>query len=191
MDPITMAGVGSVALTEGIKFLYGQAGEALRRWRSSDDEQSEHLELAQAQLPNDAFQGNIELDQMELDVVGHLEQELRDLRAAVADYAQGIDPVDPSDERLLEALDGLRKAMELVFGQRIIFRGESTSTRDAVVLGEAEIGHLRGYVAGLRAKKIIGGSATGRVSSETVGPGAQAIGLEAHSIGQPPADDDD
>ena len=32
-DPFTLAAVGAVAITEGIKFLYGQAGEVLKRWR--------------------------------------------------------------------------------------------------------------------------------------------------------------
>ena len=32
-DPFTLGAVGAVVLTEGIKFLYGQAGEALKRWR--------------------------------------------------------------------------------------------------------------------------------------------------------------
>jgi len=40
-----------------------------------------------------------------------------------------------------------------------------------------------GYVAGLRARRIIGGSVTGRVTAKRVGPGGQAIGLEVDTIG--------
>jgi hypothetical protein len=32
-DPITLAALGAVALSEGVKFLYGQAGELLKRRR--------------------------------------------------------------------------------------------------------------------------------------------------------------
>ncbi len=32
-DSVTLAGVETVALAEGVKFPYGQVGEALRRWR--------------------------------------------------------------------------------------------------------------------------------------------------------------
>ena len=32
-EPLTLTGVGVVVLTEGIKFLYAQAGESLKRWR--------------------------------------------------------------------------------------------------------------------------------------------------------------
>src|SRR5437879_6867359 len=32
-EPLTLALVGSVILSEGVKFLYAQAGDALKRWR--------------------------------------------------------------------------------------------------------------------------------------------------------------
>ena len=31
-DPFTLAAVGAVAITEGIKFLYGQAGDVIKWW---------------------------------------------------------------------------------------------------------------------------------------------------------------
>src|SRR5690349_16387636 len=102
-DPFTLTAVGAVALTEGIKFLYGQAGEALKRWRERKAAgKSADVEPADVQLPSDAFAGQLERPQLHFDAVGRLEQELRDLRAAVADYAQGIDEVDPNNEELLQ-----------------------------------------------------------------------------------------
>jgi len=37
IDPLTISAIGAVAITEGIKFLYGQAGELLKRWRERKD----------------------------------------------------------------------------------------------------------------------------------------------------------
>jgi hypothetical protein len=39
-EPVTLtaASIGAVALTEGIKFLYGQAGELLKRWRERKEQ---------------------------------------------------------------------------------------------------------------------------------------------------------
>ena len=37
VDPLTLSTIGAVALTEGIKFLYEQAGEVLKRWRERKD----------------------------------------------------------------------------------------------------------------------------------------------------------
>jgi hypothetical protein len=189
-DPLTLAAVGAVALTEGIKFLYGQAGEALKRWRERKAAKAAAGEPAAAvpvsvQLPAGAFEGELQEPQLHLEAVARLEQELRDLRAAVADYAQGIDEVDPNDKRLLETVDGLRRAMEAVYGQRIVFKGEPGPSSGTVVVGEAKVKEALGYVAGLRARRIIGGSVTGRVEADTVGAGAQVVGVEAETIGPP------
>lgn len=193
-DPFTLGAVGAVVLTEGIKFLYGQAGEALKRWRERKAAgKNADVEPVEVELPSDAFAGQLERPQLHLDAVGRLEQELRDLRAAVADYAQGIDEVDPGNAELLGTADALRQAMEAVYGQRITFAGEPRPPSGPGVAGEANVDDVLGYVAGLRARKIIGGSVTGRVTAKRVGPGGQAIGLEVDTIGPeshqaPPSD---
>jgi hypothetical protein len=135
------------------------------------------------QLPSDAFDGQLQGPRLHLEAVERLEQELRDLRAAVADYAQGIDEVNPNDKQLLETVDGLRRAMEAVYGQRIVFKGEPGPSSGAVVVGEAKVKEVLGYVAGLRAKKIIAGSATGIVQTDKVVPGGEAVGVDVDTIG--------
>ena len=193
-DPFTLGAVGAVVLTEGIKFLYGQAGEALKRWRERKAAgKNADVEPVEVELPSDAFAGQLERPQLHLDAVERLEQELRDLRAAVADYAQGIDEVDPGNAELLGTADALRQAMEAVYGQRITFAGEPRPPSGPGVAGEANVDDVLGYVAGLRARRIIGGSVTGRVTAKRVGPGGQAIGLEVDTIGPeahqaPPSD---
>jgi hypothetical protein len=193
-DPLTLAAVGAVALSEGIKFLYGQAGEALKRWRERNATKAasssvDAAEPVSVQLPADAFEGKMQEPQLHLDAVAGLEQELRDLRAAVADYAQGIDDVDPNNKQLLETVDGLRRAMEAVYGQRIVFKGEPGPSSGTEVVGEAKVKEVLGYVAGLRARRIISGSVTGRVEVDTVGAGAQVVGLEAETIGPSPPEE--
>lgn len=69
------------------------------------------MEPVEVELPAAAFAGQLERPQLHLDAVGRLEQELRDLRAAVADYAQGIDEVDTGNAELLGTADALRQAM--------------------------------------------------------------------------------
>jgi len=201
-DPVTLAAVGGFALTEGIKFLYGQAGEALKHWQERKKakaaaaaeaaeaseaveavEAAPALEPVQVTLPADAFDGQLRDPRLHLEAVERLEQDLRDLRAAVADYAQGIDEVDPKDEQLLAKVDALRQAMEAVYGQRIAFKGEPGPPSGDAVVGEAKVGEVLGYVAGLRARRIVGGSVIGRVEADSVGPGGQAVGLEADTIG--------
>jgi len=186
---------GAVALTEGIKFLYEQAGEALKRWRERKAAaKNVTVEPVDVQLPSAAFTGHLEQPQLHFEAVGRLEPELRDLRAALADYAQGIDEVDSGNEQLLQTADALRQAMEAVYGQRITFCGEPRPPSGPLVVGEANVNDVLGYVAGLRARKIIGGSVTGRVTAKRVDRGGQAIGLDVGTIGpgsgqSPPSDD--
>jgi hypothetical protein len=183
-DPLTLTAVGAVALTEGIKFLYQQAGEALKRWRERKAAgKSAAVESVEVQLPSNAFAGQLERPKLHFEAVGRLEQELRDLRAAVADYAQGIDEVDPSNEQLLQTADALRQAMEVAYGQRITFRGEPRSPSGPLAVGEVNVDEVRGYVAGLRARDIISGSAAGRVTAKRVEAGGRAIGLDVGTIG--------
>jgi len=44
-DTLSAAVIGSAALTEGIKFLYRQAGEILKRWRERRDKPREEQPL--------------------------------------------------------------------------------------------------------------------------------------------------
>jgi len=183
-DPLTLTAVGAVALTEGIKFLYGQAGDALKRLRARKAEgKSATAEPVEVQLPSDAFAGQLERPQLQLEVVERLEQELRDLRAAVGDYAQGIDEVDTSNDELLQTVDALRGAVEAVYGQRITFKGEPRPASGPLAIGEANVDEVLGTVVGLRARRIIGGSAVGRVTVKRVESGGQAIGLDVGTIG--------
>jgi hypothetical protein len=190
-DPLTLAAVGAAALTEGIKFLYAQAGEVLKRWRERKAANvtvvsGETTEPVEVELPASAFDGRLESPRLDLEAVGRLEGDLRALRAAVADYAQGIDEVDRGDRPLLEAVDGLRQVMEAVYGQQITFVGEQRPPSSARVVGEAKVDEVLGYLAGLRAKRILSGSVTGRLEAKRVGPDAVAVGLDVDTIGDRP-----
>lgn len=186
-DPFTLAAIGAVALTEGIKFLYRQAGDALQRWQQRKDaNRAGGTEPVDARLPEAAFEGRLEHPQVHFDAVQRLEPALLDLRHAIAEYADGTYKVDPGDQRVLQAVDGLRQAMEAIYGQRITFRGEPRPASGPVAAGEVKVDHVLGYVAGLRARDIISGSATGRVEAGTVHPGGTAVGLDVGTVGSPP-----
>jgi len=186
-DPFTLAGVGALVLAGGVKFLYDQAGDALKRWRRRKDaHRVGGTEPVDARLPADAFEGRLDDPHVHFDAVQRLEPALVDLRHAVADYADGIYDIDPDDQRLLQAVDGLRQAMEAVYGQRITFQGEPRAASGPVAIGQVRVDDVLGYVAGLRARDIINGSATGRVEAGTVHPGGTAVGLDVGTLGSPP-----
>ena len=68
---ITLAVVGTVALKEGVKFLYGQAGELLKLWRERHDAVKttplQASEPAVIELPADIFEGQLDAPQIHYD----------------------------------------------------------------------------------------------------------------------------
>ncbi|HKE97690.1 MAG TPA: hypothetical protein VKG45_01990 [Actinomycetes bacterium] len=186
-DPLTLTVVGAAALSEGIKFLYAQAGEVLKRWRERKASTAAGAEPAAAvpvavELPP-AFAGRLQDPRLDFEAVQRLEQDLLELWQAVAGYAQGIQEVDPGDRRLLEVVDALRRALEAVYRQRLTFSGEDRPASGPVAVGEASADEVLGYVAGLRARRVVGGTLTGRVDAGTVGPGGQAVGTDLDAVG--------
>jgi hypothetical protein len=192
-DPTTLSSVGLLALSQGIAFLYTQAGDALKQWRErrSTPEETDSDQRAGPSLPAEVFEDEPGSLRADLAVVARLERELRELRAAVADQAQGIVDVDPSDPDLLTVVDELRRAMEAVYGRPITFRGEAGRPPGTGVTGEVMVGEVLGRVAGLRARSILGGTVTGRVQASVVRTGGEAVGLEVGTIGSTGAGDGD
>lgn len=175
VDPITLAALGALALSEGVKFLYGQAGEVLKQRRER--------RAATAELPSELFETPAGVLSVDLERADELEPELRELRRDLSEYGQGVDAVDPNDRQVVELVDALRRTLETVYGQPIVFRGENRGASAVDLTGEAVVKEVRGYVAGLRARHITSGSATGRVRSDSVEEGGQAIGLDAGDVG--------
>ncbi|MFE0771617.1 hypothetical protein [Streptomyces sp. NPDC058861] len=169
MDPITLAGITAVALSEGVRFLYDQAGEVLRNFRER--------RAATATLPPELFEapgGELVAD---LDAVTELEPELRVLRRDLGEYGQGVDPVDPGDAEVLALVDALRRTLEAIYGAPIVFRGESR-TDGVRVRGEVDVKEVRGYVAGIRARNAASGDIAGAVRADSVEEGGQAVGVD-------------
>jgi hypothetical protein len=68
---ITLAVVGTVALKEGVKFLYGQAGELLKLWRERRDAVKtiplQTSEPTVMEFPGDIFEGPLDAPQIHYD----------------------------------------------------------------------------------------------------------------------------
>src|SRR5258708_39898262 len=96
IDPLTISAIGAVAITEGIKFLYGQAGELLKRWRERKDAakdaslQLNNTEPIDVKLPP-VFEGQLSAPHIHFDVVERVEEQLRGLRKDLSDYADGVE----------------------------------------------------------------------------------------------------
>jgi hypothetical protein len=188
LDPLTLSAIGAVAITEGIKFLYSQAGEILKRWRERKDTakdasvQLNNTEPIDFKLPQ-VFEGQLSAPHIHFDTVERVEEQLRRLRWDLSNYADGIELVDAKDTSLLQRIDALRQLLEAIYQQRITFKGEQRPPSGPVVEGRIDVEEVAGYAAAVRARQIVNGTVRAEAKANHVEPGGQFIGVDTDSIG--------
>lgn len=182
MEPVTLAAIGAVALSEGVKFLYDQAGEAIRWWRErrADPDRAAHPLPVVGDAPADLQPATVDIPAME-----RLEPEIRALRSALGPYVDDVapEPVDAADANLIAVVDALRRAMEAVLGQRIRFRGEPDRPSGPEISGEVDVEQVAGYAAAVRVRNLANGRIVGTARARTVESGGELIGVDADDVG--------
>jgi hypothetical protein len=178
IEPLTLAAVGSVVLTEGVKFLYGQAAEAIKTWRARQQGRQEVPATTPPSLPATALEGRLDTSSPDLERVGRLESRLRELRHEISDWAQDLEPIDISNSGRLASVDELRRLLESIYGQRITFKGEARlPSGTPIVEGEVGVDRVAGTVAGVDTDAVPAGRIHGIARVRTVEPGGQAFGV--------------
>jgi hypothetical protein len=160
-EPLTLAVLSAVALTEGIKFLYGQAGELVRRrWERKAAQAKGGADLLAEPLPAPPpglLVGDpgplLVADPVVLD---GLAGDLAELRTVLEPYALGQRTVSSDDSTLLERTDALRQGLEAVYGRRLSFAEEEREPSGTRVEGIAEAQTVRGVVAGASVEDMSG-----------------------------------
>ena len=187
-DPITLSALGAVALTEGIKFLYSQAGEVLKRWKERKDKTAETTSQPTQTVPAElklppVFERQLSAPQIHFEAVERLAEQLRELRKDLSDYADGIETVDVTDENLLRRIDELRQILEGVYQQRFTFKGEQRPQSGPIVKGELDVNKIAGYAAAVRAGVITDGEVSGKVKAQYVESTGEIVGVDVDKIG--------
>lgn len=189
LEPITLSAVSAVALTEGIKFLYEQAGEVLKRWRerkkaaSKDTATNLPKETIAVKLPA-IFEGQFSTIQIHFDVVEKLEKPLQELTDRVSGYADGRKEVDSTDKDLLDQIDAIRQILEAVYQQRITFKGEQRAPSGPVVEGTIDVESVAGRAAGVEAKIISSGRVVGTANAIRVEETGTLHGVKVDQVGE-------
>lgn len=144
VDP-SLATVEAAALTQGVAFLYAQAGELLKRRRDAREratqagERTDAGSLPALTLPGTAFEvaGTAPAAAVP-GVVDELAESLLQARRDVDDYVVGIAALDASSPAVFEAVDRLRRILEEVYGVTVTFRGERRSANLEVTRVKAD-----------------------------------------------------
>lgn len=186
-EPITLTLAAGIVLAEGVKFLYGQAGELLTRWRKRQDEAAEAARAATEAipvvLPADVFEGELVNPVIHYDALAAAHARLRELRRELVPYVEEGEPVDAADTALLERVDLLRGLLEAVYQQRITFKGEQRPASGPLVDARVEVEEVLGRAAALKAGGIKSGAVRAEAKAKTVGPGGELYGVDADTIG--------
>lgn len=182
-DPMSAAVLGAAALTEGIRFLYDQAGEVLKRWREKRDSGKAEAGTAMLRPPEGLLAGTVEPVEPQDDVADSLRRELSEARKALTEYIDGIEVARPGDQHVAVQMDALRRLLEAVYGQRLTFRGEDRPPSGPLVTGEIDVEQVAGDAAAVRATKVVSGEVRGVAKAARVEKGGRLTGVEVDGVG--------
>lgn len=183
MDPFSLAALATDALTAAIGFLFDQAGGILKRVRARKEGKEPSPDVtAPSPEVDDIIAGKLQPLRVDFATAERLEDDIRALRRALSEYADGTYPVDAADTDVIEATDALRRALEAVYSQRLTFVGEDRPSSGPLVEGRADVDEIEGYVAGVRARVVQGGQISGSVRAKRVRAGGTAFGVDVDTV---------
>lgn len=177
-EPVTLAMLGAAVLTEGITFLYNQAGELLKRRRERKD-----AELVAPAADDPVLAGRLAPLPVDVQVVDERREELITLRERLVSYADGNRDVDPGNGELIVQVEALRTLLELAFRQRITFRGEQREPTGAQVDVVATAKRVDGQLVAARIDTVKSGRVNVDVDVDAVGEGGTVYGYQGKTLG--------
>lgn len=172
---LTLVGVGTAVVAEGIKFLYGQAGELLKNWRERREGNKDATPKALSPPPGITVDGVAPMaeppDATMVDSLTALRGMLGTIRAGQLD-----------DPAVRAAMANMRDLIEVALGTRITFAGEAPRAELTARDVKVTVQRVTGRVAGLRAnlQKLTGKVAVGDVIVQAgdVESGGEVVGLD-------------
>lgn len=125
--------VTGAALSDGVKFLYAQATELLRRRRSSS-QAAQSAETRIRDVPH-ALDGPLQPVTPDKDALNAYAEQLTALRHAIVDYVEGLLPISAEDHELISNINNLRNLLEIILRQYLTFQGENRRTTGTPIAG--------------------------------------------------------
>lgn len=178
---------GLTFFTETVKFVYGQATEELKALRerknAKEGGSSPELKVA-ATTPSlpDIFEGGIAPFVPDFEALEPVADTLNELREGIRDHLEGIANFDPEDREFLAKVEAVRRLLEVVYSQRITFKGEQRDVSGPLVRGAIDVGEVVGYAAAVRARLVTGGTVNGHATVERVSEGGRLVAIEVDTI---------
>jgi len=146
-DPLSLAVLGGAAATEGIKFLYGQAAEVIKAWRTRREDREQPLEVPI--VDTSVLDAQPTGTTVNPAVLTQAHTTMLELWQQLAPYAQDLQNVEATDGELARAAGELRALLEAAYGQRFTFRGERREPTGTRVAVEQVLGTVAGLAVGV------------------------------------------
>ena len=176
MEPFSLAVLGGVVAAEGIKFLYGQATDLLKEWRSRRALDVPLTESA-------ALDGPLPPTTVDPELLQTHRRELTTLSAGLSPYALDHADLDLNDPEIAAEVDQLRRLLETLYGVRLTFLGEQRERTGTTIDIQQRLETVHGSATGLAAKSLADGAkATIRQEVGEVGASGDVTGARIDEI---------
>jgi len=188
VDPLSVTALTGVALTDGIKFLYDQAGAILTR--RAERRRAEKLGTAPPAepipvKPPEVVAGQLAPISIDAAAADVLADELKELRRRLDDYAQGYETPREDDRDVLRTIVALRDAIEDIIGQRITFKGEARERSGTpVVTGRISAAEIRGRATAVEVGDMVSGRVDAQVHTDVIEAGGEVTGARITNLGR-------
>jgi hypothetical protein len=179
-DPFSLAALGAVAISEGIKFVYAQATEVLKRRRerkATGVDPTEPIPIEHGEV----LDGPLKPPKPDYEILESLQERVTALAVELSKYRDGL--VEPPPETV-ETVNELRKALEAIYGQRITFKGEKgRENTGTTISGEIRAKLVKGTAIAVDVERVSDGATVDGITYvDTVDAEGSAIGVRAKDV---------
>jgi hypothetical protein len=187
-EPISLALVGGVVLTEGVKFLFDQASSLIRAARdrraaAKAEAEAVLTEVVVVPVPDTGVLDGPVASTVDGALLDQENRRLITLAGALAPYANGDAEIDTEDTELLTAVSDVRDLLEALYGQRLTLRGENREPSGTQVDVRQVLGTVRGRAVGVEADSVRDATVHVDQSATSVEAGGSVTGATFGSIG--------
>ena len=187
-DPFTLSALGMVAATEGVKFLYAQATEVVKKIREKRDADKKLAEgaapagtaliVASATAVPALFEKKGEIPDIHLDEAEKVETELNAARKALADYHDDTETLKENDTEVFAQIDSLRRLLERVYQRELTFIGETRTSTGLNIVSNIVVKDVEGELTGVEATKQMDANINASMKIETIKKDGKVTGVK-------------